>query len=126
MNVASLTYISAGEIILNKKREKMVNFISGFVIGGAVVYFFMLMMQGQKGSGTIEEFDTKAEGEKAINIAKLKEFIATSSGKITNDQVEKMLGVSNATTQRYLEQLEKEGLIKQVGKEGQSVYYEKI
>lgn len=45
---------------------------------------------------------------------------------VTNDEVEKLLHVSDATATRYLEQLEKEGKIKQVGKTGRSVKYEKI
>lgn len=45
---------------------------------------------------------------------------------ITNDQVEKLLHVSDATATRYLSILEKEGKIKQVGKTGQAVVYSKI
>ena len=46
--------------------------------------------------------------------------------EITNDEVEKLLHVSDATVTRYLETLEKEGKIKQVGKTGKGVVYEKI
>jgi flagellar biosynthesis GTPase FlhF len=45
---------------------------------------------------------------------------------VTNDEVEKLLHVSDATATRYLETLEKEGKIKQVGKTGKGVTYEKI
>lgn len=45
--------------------------------------------------------------------------------KITNDEVEKFLHVSDATATRYLSQLEKEGKIKQSGKTGKSVFYSK-
>lgn len=45
---------------------------------------------------------------------------------VTNDEVEKILHVSDATATRYLETLEKEGKIKQVGKTGKGVKYEKI
>ena len=47
-------------------------------------------------------------------------------GKVTNDEVEKLLHVSDATATRYLSALEKEGKIKQVGKTGIGVVYEKI
>jgi hypothetical protein len=43
--------------------------------------------------------------------------------KITNDEVEKFMHVSDATATRYLSQLEKEGKIKQSGKTGKSVFY---
>ena len=46
--------------------------------------------------------------------------------KITNDDVEKMLSVSNATAERYLDELEQAGILRHVGNTGQSVYYEKI
>lgn len=45
--------------------------------------------------------------------------------KITNDEIEKFLHVSDATATRYLSQLEKEGKIKQTGKTGRSVFYTK-
>jgi len=46
--------------------------------------------------------------------------------KITNDEVEKLLHVSDATATRYLSQLEKEGKIKQSGKTGKGVSYSRI
>jgi len=50
----------------------------------------------------------------------------TTKNKITNDEVEKLLHVSDATATRYLSALEKEGKIKQVGKTGHGVVYQKI
>ena len=58
-------------------------------------------------------------------LSRLWEFFATKS-KVKNDQVEKLLHISDATATRYLETLEKEGKIKQVGKTGQHTHYEKI
>ena len=46
--------------------------------------------------------------------------------KITNDEVEKFLHVSDATATRYLSQLEKEGKIKQNGRTGKGVSYSRI
>ena len=46
--------------------------------------------------------------------------------KITNDEVEKFLHISDATAGRYLSILVKEGKIKQTGKTGKSVFYIKI
>ena len=45
---------------------------------------------------------------------------------ITNDQVEKVMNVSDAAATRYLSQLEKEGRIQQVGKIGHAVKYQKL
>ena len=46
--------------------------------------------------------------------------------KISNDEVEKFLHVSDATAERYLNILERENKIKQTGKTGHSVFYSKI
>ena len=46
--------------------------------------------------------------------------------KITNDEVEKFLHVSDATATRYLSQLEQEGKIKQNGRTGAGVSYSRI
>lgn len=43
--------------------------------------------------------------------------------KITNNDVEHLLEVSDATATRYLQQLENEGKIKQVGEVGKGVFY---
>ena len=48
---------------------------------------------------------------------------ARKNGKVKNNDVEKMLGVSDATAERYLDELEKEGKIEQHGTIGQNVFY---
>ncbi len=45
------------------------------------------------------------------------------SGKITNDEVEKLLRVSDKTAERYLSQLVKEGKIKTNGMKGKALVY---
>lgn len=45
---------------------------------------------------------------------------------ITNDDIQKLLGVSDATATRYFDALEKEGKVKQVGKTGRHVSYERV
>lgn len=49
-----------------------------------------------------------------------------TKNKITNDEVEKLLHVSDATATRYLSALEKEGRIRQVGKTGHGVVYSRV
>ena len=50
--------------------------------------------------------------------------LAQKKGRITNDDVEKLLRVSHKTASRYLEILEKENRIRQVGGTGRGVYYQ--
>jgi predicted HTH transcriptional regulator len=45
-------------------------------------------------------------------------------GKTNNDEVQRMLNVSDASAENYLDELEKEGKIRQVGEKGRFVEYE--
>ena len=45
-------------------------------------------------------------------------------GSISNNEVEKLLGVSDATASRYLVSLQKEGKLKRLGSTGKAVRYE--
>jgi hypothetical protein len=51
--------------------------------------------------------------------------IFETKSKITNDEVEKLLHVSDATATRYLTILKQENKIKQEGKTGKAVFYSK-
>jgi len=73
----------------------------------------------QTGQGYISE----PMEEKQKNLKKIRTYIKTRD-QVTNNAIEHLLGVSDATTIRYLDELEQEGLIKQAGKSGPSVYYE--
>ena len=69
-------------------------------------------------SGLIsEQVEKKAENKQKI-LAFVQEH-----GKIQNNDVEKLAGVSNATAERYLDELEKEGKLTQHGVIGQGVFY---
>lgn len=67
-------------------------------------------------------FIAKQLEQKAENKKKILDFIQ-ANGKIQNNDVEKLAGVSNATAERYLDELEKGGKIIQHGVIGQGVFY---
>lgn len=67
-------------------------------------------------------FIIKQMEQKAENKQKIFEFVQ-ANGKIQNHDVEKLAGVSGATAERYLDELEKEGKLTQHGTIGQSVFY---
>lgn len=46
--------------------------------------------------------------------------------EITNDKVEHLLGVSNTSAERYLDELENSGKLKQIGAVGKYVTYRKV
>ena len=70
----------------------------------------------------VPELVKRQATEKEANKQKIFKFLENKE-KIANNDVEKLLGVSNATAERYLGELEKDGFLKQVGDIGQGVYY---
>jgi len=67
-------------------------------------------------------FIAKQVEHKTENKQKILAFVH-EHGKIQNNDVEKLAGVSNATAERYLDELEKEGKLTQHGTIGQNVFY---
>ncbi len=103
--------------------EQLFIFIIGVVIGVVVVW--VLVKRPPGASEDKENFKEKQKREKEQGKQKVLQSIEMQKS-ITNDAVQNLLGVSDATATRYLDELEKEGKIKQVGAMGGYVYYEKI
>lgn len=75
-----------------------------------------------KYSGPSQESEKKENKEKILaSFASLES--AGGDDRVSNNDIEKLLGVSDATATRYLDELEKEGKIHQVGTSGRSVFY---
>lgn len=90
--------------------------ITGVMLGT----YFGRRRKIEKESKAREDVEKKKE-----NLEKVRAFIA-DKGSVANDDIEALLGVSDATATRYLDELEKEGRIRQVGRTGRHVYYERI
>lgn len=86
------------------------------VIAGVAAYLGM-----KKISPLIED----QAREKAVAMEKIREYFERMS-EGTNDDIQKITGVSDATATRYLEELEQAGEIRQVGTVGKSVKYERV
>jgi len=84
------------------------------VVGIALGAYF-----ARQGSGGLLAGQAK---EKAENKEKILEFLRENE-KIANNDIEKLLGVSDATATRYMNELEKERKVRQIGKTGNAVYY---
>lgn len=67
----------------------------------------------------------KIQERKRKKLDKITELLSKKD-KISNDDVQKLLYVSDATATRYLSILEKENKIAQAGRTGKSVFYTKI
>ncbi|OGZ74123.1 MAG: hypothetical protein A2998_03020 [Candidatus Staskawiczbacteria bacterium RIFCSPLOWO2_01_FULL_37_25b] len=95
--------------------------IAVLVISG-IVWAVREDSKDEKKEKTMPVLVQRQAAEKEANKQKILKFLENKE-KITNNDVEKLLGVSNATAERYLGELEKEGVLKQVGDIGQGVYY---
>ena len=91
-------------------------------MGGVVVWLFMKNRRGD--SSPASALIEKQAKEKEEHKQKILEF-ANANDKITNNDIEKLLGVSDKTVQRYFNELEGEGKIKQTGETGRGVFYTK-
>jgi Fic family protein len=90
-------------------------FVLGLVIG--------MMIGRRQGRKEVMGGAGKAVGErKDAAKARIMELFATKP-EIANNDVEHLLGVSDATATNYLSELEAEGKITQIGGEGSGVRY---
>ncbi|MBU1092406.1 winged helix-turn-helix transcriptional regulator [Patescibacteria group bacterium] len=103
--------------------NNLIYFVFGVIVGGVVV-FVLMRKQGNGSPKGRKLMEVQAE-EKEIHIQKIMQHFA-GQDKMTNEDVQNLLGVSDATATRYMDELEKEGLVRQVGTSGPNVYYEKI
>ena len=88
------------------------------IVALAGIALGMYLARHKKTDGLIAQ---QAEA-KATNKKKILAFVQ-EKGKIQNNDVEKLAEVSGATAERYLNELEKEGLLAQHGTIGQGVFY---
>ena len=71
--------------------------------------------------GRRTKLNSKQSEDKEKNLEKIMDRARV--GNITNDDVQGMLGVSDATAERYLHELEQAGRLEQVGDSGHYVFY---
>ncbi len=93
--------------------------IFGFILYGVGVLTGVFV--GYKISTELNEranypVPTGADRKKILDLAKKQE-------KLTNNDIEKALEVSDSTAQRYAQKLVQSGELKQHGKTGRNVYY---
>src|SRR3989344_4312357 len=105
-------------------------FLLGVLVGAVAVWALLWrrapVLQREETAGELPQqhaVTRRITGQKG-NLAKLREHVAAKE-TVTNDEVERLLGVSDATATRYLEELEQEGLLRQVGAEGSGVHYKR-
>jgi len=94
----------------------IIGLITGFVLG-------WILKPKKKETKIVEEYANEDAKQKAENLKKIKKYLVGKK-QVTNDEIQNEFKLSNTTIGRYLEDLEVEGMIKQVGRTGRSVYYD--
>ena len=106
----------------------LISIIIILVVAVAVLVVFARKEAKKHGTNTKEEFvgicksaietASQKEARKQKALAMLRE-----KGDLSNSEIRKELGISSRTAVRYLDELEAEGKLKQVGKIGHAVTY---
>ena len=94
------------------------NYFILIIVAIAGIALGMYIAQRKANTG----FIAKQVEQKTQNKQKILAFVQEHE-KIHNNDVEKLAGVSNATAERYLDELEKDGELTQHGTIGQNVFY---
>ncbi len=81
---------------------------------------------GKENKSTDVPPTSKQTEEKEQNKQSILDLMESGNQPLTNEHLRQMSGISETTATRYLDELEKEGKIKQVSKTGAHVFYEKI
>lgn len=98
----------------------MILFIVGML--GVVVGTFLAVRQGSRRITALQIHNRQASARKENRKKKILTLFADKK-RVTNNDVESLLGVSDATATRYLQELEEEGKVRQRGKK-KGVYYD--
>ncbi len=96
----------------------------GFIVG----YWWRGRPRGKvspiHGSENLEHANVQRREARDQALKRIMELFEEQA-EVTNDDVEKLLSVSDATATNYLQELETVGSIHQVGEQGRSVSYKK-
>ncbi len=99
-------------------------FLFGMIVGVTGAYFFMRNQQTRDRHGVADH----VEKQKIEKQSRKKEIlrIIGEKGSVTNNDIETALGVSDASVTNYLQELEREGKIEQIGERGRFVSYKGV
>lgn len=96
----------------------MLSILIYFSIGVVVGYLAWVSL------GSVErKIQSEGETSESLHREELILKFIENKDEVRNHDIQKLLGVSDATATRYLQKIEDKGKIKQIGEAGRSVYY---
>jgi len=93
------------------------NYLILIIVAVAGIALGAHLTRRRSGGLIVEQAEKKTENKEKILV------FMRENKKAANNDIEKLLGVSDATTTRYMNELEKEQKVRQIGKTGNAVYY---
>lgn len=100
------------------------NYLIALIIGFALGYLTSSYKHFAKHYNDSNDLVTRQKEAKEQGKQAIYELMATKS-PLTNHDAQEMLGISDSSATRYFDELEKEGKVRQVGKLGRYVNYER-
>ncbi|OGZ63845.1 MAG: hypothetical protein A3A98_00975 [Candidatus Staskawiczbacteria bacterium RIFCSPLOWO2_01_FULL_40_39] len=99
-------------------------FVVGLVIGAIVVFLVFRNFRNDKTNekNTLDLLNQNKAKIVEENEKKILDLIA-QKGEVSNDDVQKLLSISDAGATKYMQRLESKGKVVQVGSEGHAVRY---
>ena len=95
-----------------------VSFILGLIIGSIGVYYVIRQRKVSGIASHVQNQQSEKQRRKEEILAMVRE-----KGSVKNNDIETALGVSDASATNYLQELEREDKIEQVGERGRFVSY---
>ena len=102
------------------------NFIWGLITGivvSTICCLIWLKTKKPQESTPKRDITKEAQEKHAEMMKKLEEFLVGKS-EVANDEVQNYLGISDASAERYLDELESQGKLTQIGKTGSKTHYQ--
>lgn len=89
-----------------------------FIVGVVVGVVATRLLAKDRG-GLVNKKQTQEKERRKERVLEL----VKSQGSVSNNEIEESLGVADSTATKYLQELEEEGKLEQIGETGRSVRY---
>ncbi len=90
-----------------------------YLVAGIVIGYTLGRRRDKSG------LEVEQASDKKKNLESILGLLETNT-PLTNNHIEQMLGIPESTVTRYMDELERQGKVRQVGTTGRDVFYELV